>query len=78
MQKDYEIEIVETLQRVVKVKADSYDEALDIVTEKYKNEEIILDENDFVGADFSEYKDKNFKQQENEKRENKNKKEQSR
>ena len=73
MEKEYEIEIVETLQRIVKVKADSYDEALDIVTKKYKNEEIILDENDFVGADFSEYKDKNFEQQEN-----KNKKGQSR
>ena len=37
MQKEYEIEIEETLQKVVKVKANSLDEAIDIVE---KNTEI--------------------------------------
>lgn len=57
MSKIYEIEIEETLQKVVKIKANSLDEAIDIAKERYRNEEYILDENDYKGAEFSEYRD---------------------
>ena len=57
MQKEYEIEIEEVLQKVVKVKANSLDEALDIVEEKYRNQEYVLDSEDFKGVEFSEFKD---------------------
>ena len=61
MQKEYEIEIEEILKRVVKVKADSLDDALDIVEDKYKKQEYILDSEDFKGAEFREYKDEIIK-----------------
>ena len=57
MNKIFEIEIEEVLQKVVKVKADSLDEAIDKVQERYKNEKYILDYNDFKGVEFREYKD---------------------
>lgn len=44
----YEITITETLERKVLIKANSYDEALDIVKEKYNNEEIVLDSTYYV------------------------------
>lgn len=62
MLKEYEIEIKETLQKIVKIEANSLDEAIDIVNEKYSNEEIILDENDFKDVEFSEYQEENIKQ----------------
>ncbi len=62
MSKVYQIEIEETLQKVVEIKANSLDEAIDIVQEKYRNEEYILNEDDFKGAEFSEYKDEVTKQ----------------
>ena len=43
MSKIYEIEIEETLQKVVKIEANSIDEAIDIAKEKYSNQEYILD-----------------------------------
>ena len=61
MQKEYEIEIEEVLQKVVKVKANSIDEALDIAEEKYRNQEYVLDSEDFKGVEFSEYKDEIIK-----------------
>ena len=57
MNKTYQIEIEELLQRVVKVKANSLDEAIEKVHEKYRNEEYVLDYNDFKGVEFREYKD---------------------
>lgn len=55
--KIYEIEIEELLQKVIKVKADSLDEAIDKVEEEYRNEKYVLDYNDFKGVEFREYKD---------------------
>ena len=55
--KIYEIEIEEVLQKVVKVKADSLDEAIDKVEERYKNKKYVLDYNDFKGVEFREFKD---------------------
>ena len=57
MNKIFEIEIEEVLQKVVKVKADSLDEAIDKVEEEYRNEIYVLDYNDFKGVEFREYKD---------------------
>ena len=44
--KTFEVEITETLQRIIKVKANSENEAYEIVKEKYDNEEIVLDASD--------------------------------
>lgn len=57
MNKIFEIEIEEVLQKVVKVKADSLDEAIDKVEEEYRNEKYVLDYNDFEGVEFREFKD---------------------
>lgn len=57
MNKIFEIEIEEVLQKVVKVKADSLDKAIDKVEEGYRNEKYVLDYNDFKGVEFREYKD---------------------
>lgn len=52
----FKIEIEEVLQKVVEVEANTKDEAIDIAKNLYKNEEIVLDETDFKGVEFSEYK----------------------
>lgn len=57
MEKEYEIEIQETLQKVIKVNANSLDEALDIAKQQYENEEITLDYNDLKDTNFKEYTD---------------------
>ena len=62
MGKDYEIEIEETLQKVVKIKANSLNEAINIAKEKYSNEEYILDYQDYKGTEFREYKDEIVKE----------------
>ena len=62
MGKEYEIEIEETLQKVVKMKANSLNEAINIAKEKYSNEEYILDYQDYKGTEFSEYKDEIVKE----------------
>lgn len=46
------IEITETLQRIVEVEANDLEEALSIVMNKYKNEEIILDDKDYKETEF--------------------------
>lgn len=57
MKRIYKIEIEELLQRVVEIEAENVNEAIRIAKEKYRKEEYILDENDFKGVKFSEYKD---------------------
>ncbi len=49
---EYEIEVEELLQRIVKVKAESKEEAVKIVMEKYRKEEIVLDAGDFIEVNF--------------------------
>ncbi len=61
MKKVFQIEIEELLQKVVKVKANSLNEAIDKVHERYINEEYVLDYNDFKGVEFREYKDEVMK-----------------
>ncbi len=53
----FKVEITETLQRVVEVEAESKDEAVGIVHDKYRNEEIVLDESDFMGGDITIFED---------------------
>ena len=44
----YIIEITETLQRQIEVEAQNESEAISLIKEKYKHEEIILSEQDFI------------------------------
>lgn len=69
MAKTFEIEIEELLQKVVKIKANSLDEAISIARDRYKNEEYILNEDNFMGVEFSEYKDEVIKQKNKKERE---------
>jgi hypothetical protein len=48
----YKIEVKETLSRIIEIDANSFDEALEDVQKMYKNEEIILDNDDFVEVEF--------------------------
>lgn len=61
MKKTYQIEIEEILQKVVRIKANTLDEAITIARERYRNEEYILNEDDFKGVEFSEYRDEIIK-----------------
>ena len=69
MKKTYKIEIEEIFQKVVDVKANSLNEALDIAQNKY-NDEYAMENEDFKGVEFREYKDEVIK--------NKNKKDRER
>ena len=69
MSKVYQIEIEETLQKVVKIKADSLEDAISIARDRYKNEEYILNYDNFMGAEFSEYKDEVIKEKKHKERE---------
>ena len=53
----YKISIKETLERIIEINADSETEAIDIVKEKYRNEEIVLDYNDYIDADIDVVKE---------------------
>lgn len=46
--KSHQIEITETLQTVVTIKANELNQALEVVNQMYKNEEIVLNENEHV------------------------------
>ena len=46
---EYEVEVIETLKRQKVIEADSLNQALEKLQEEYKNCNIILNENDFVG-----------------------------
>lgn len=48
----FKIEVKETLSRIVEVEADSIESAFSIVQDKYKVEEIVLDNDDFVDVEF--------------------------
>lgn len=51
--KNYEIGIEESLRRVVCVEANNIDEAIEIVSEKYNKEEIVLDSSDFCESNIA-------------------------
>ena len=50
--KKFVVEVTETLQRQVEIEADNEQEALQKAKELYRDEEIVLDWQDFVGNDF--------------------------
>ena len=62
MNKNYEIEIEETLRKVVKINANSLEEAIDIAREKYSNEEFVLDYQDYKNTVFREYRNEILKE----------------
>jgi len=49
----YYIKITETLSRTVPIKADDEHEAIRIAKELYKNEQIVLNSNDYVTTEFT-------------------------
>lgn len=51
----YQVEIVETLSRVIDVEANSYEEALYKAKEHYDNSDIILDWEDLENVDYKKY-----------------------
>ena len=59
--KKYLVEITETLQKQITITAISREEAKQKVKEKYRNEEIVLDESDYVDTEFEVLKEKRMK-----------------
>lgn len=49
---NYEIQITETLVRIVTIEANNEDEARQIAIEKWHAEEIVLDSDDFVDVEI--------------------------
>ena len=52
MAKEWNVEITETLQRQIKVKAETADEAWKIVHDMYSGCEVVLDAEDFIDAEI--------------------------
>ncbi len=50
--KEYEVLVTETLERKVKVKANSIKEAKGIIWDMFDNEDLILTEDDFSGVEL--------------------------
>ncbi|MCD8294472.1 MAG: DUF3846 domain-containing protein [Clostridia bacterium] len=53
MTRDYDVTITETLEKTIKVSAESRQDAERMAREQYGNSEIVLDAENFVGVDFS-------------------------
>ena len=51
---EFQIEISETLSRIVSVKANDINEAIQKVREQYQQSDIVLDSEDFITVDFNE------------------------
>lgn len=54
----YKIEIKKTLSTVEEIEANSKEEAIDKIQNKYYNQEIVLEPDSFNGVEFTEYKNK--------------------
>jgi len=50
----FKIEVKETLTRIIDIEADSIEEAFFKVREMYRDEEIVLDSEDYVDTEFIE------------------------
>ena len=57
MAKEWNVEITETLQRTVKVTAETADEAWEMVREMYRNCEVVLDSEDFIDSEICALED---------------------
>ena len=53
----FQVEVIETLSRIIEVEADTIEDAVSSVHTQYAEEEIVLDHADFTGYDINEYKD---------------------
>jgi len=51
--KEYNVEVVETLIRIVTVEAMSEEDAIKFVKYDYNNAELVLDSDDFFDVDFN-------------------------
>lgn len=51
---NFDITIIETLQRTISINANTMQEAMEKTKEQYKQEKIVLDSSDFVAVDFVE------------------------
>jgi hypothetical protein len=63
--KRFEIEIQELLCRVVRINAKSYNAALEIIQEKYKKCEIVLDYNDFANVSYQDINKQSIEDEKN-------------
>lgn len=63
MKKIYSIEITETLQKQVSIQENSYEEAERKVKEKYQNNEIVLDSNDYIDTCYQCIKEEKIKKE---------------
>jgi hypothetical protein len=52
MEREYQVEITETLQKIVTVKAESPNDAWKMVREMYSDEEIVLTSEDYIDTDI--------------------------
>ena len=59
---EFQIEIKELLSRVETVRAETLMEAVDIVMNRYYEQEIVLDAEDFKGVDFTLLQDTQIKE----------------
>lgn len=59
--KKYGVEIMELANRVIEVDANSYEEAQEKAEEMYRNEEVVLDHEDFNGAFYDPYPSQKIK-----------------
>ncbi|RHU02122.1 DpnD protein [Absiella sp. AM27-20] len=59
--KRYLVEVTETLQKQITITANSREEAEQKVRNKYKNEEIVLDESDYIDTEFTVLKEKRIR-----------------
>ena len=49
----YQVEICETSARLVEIEAESPEHAIEKITDRYYNEGIVLDANDFQDVEFT-------------------------
>ncbi|MBC7411343.1 MAG: DpnD/PcfM family protein [Bacteroidia bacterium] len=53
----FKIEVKETLSRTIEIEANSMDEAYSKIREMYRDEEIVLDSEDYIETEFIEIKE---------------------
>ncbi len=51
--KKFTVEVTETLQRQIEVKAADKNEAISIVEDMYRSEEVVLDSGDYIDTEFN-------------------------
>lgn len=54
---NYKVEIKETLSRIINLEADSEEEAILKAKTEYKNQNIILDDNDYIDTEINIYEE---------------------